>query len=104
MDGPQPERALGKAIVGPTLATAALRFRDREAIYCATTNRRFSYRELNRRCNRLAHTFARLGLRKPGTVAFLCNNRVELVETYYALAKTGLVGIPLNYRLAPGEI
>src|SRR5208283_1230315 len=45
-----------------------------------------------------------LGLAKPDTVAFLCNNRAELPEIYYALAKAGLVGIPLNYRLAPAEI
>jgi fatty-acyl-CoA synthase len=104
MDGPRRERALGKAIVGPMIRTAALRFRDREALFCATTGRRLSYRQINERSNRLANALAGLGLRKPATVAFLCNNRAELVETYYALAKTGLMGIPLNYRLAPAEI
>ena len=37
-------RALGKMVVGGILATAALRFRDREAIFCAGTGRRFSFR------------------------------------------------------------
>ena len=45
-----------------------------------------------------------LGLRKPDVVGFLCNNRAELAEIYFALAKLGLVGVPLNYRLAPAEI
>jgi hypothetical protein len=31
----KPGRALGKAVVGPLLATAARRFRDREAFFCA---------------------------------------------------------------------
>ena len=59
---------------------------------------------VNERCNRLAHGLAGLGLNKPDVVGFLCNNRVELAEVYFALAKLGLVGIPLNYRLAPAEI
>jgi acyl-CoA synthetase (AMP-forming)/AMP-acid ligase II len=93
-----------KALVTRWARTAALRFRDREALFCATTGRRFSYRQINDRCNRLANALAGLGLRKPATVAFLCNNRAELAETYYVLAKAGLTGIPLNYRLAPAKI
>ena len=104
MPGEGPMRALGKAVVGNVLTTAARRFREREAFFCATTGRRFSFRETNARCNRLAHGLAALGFAKGDTVAFLCNNRAELPEIYYALAKTGLVGIPLNYRLAPAEI
>jgi acyl-CoA synthetase (AMP-forming)/AMP-acid ligase II len=105
-DGPssQPARALGKAVVATLLATAARRFRDREAFVCAGTGRRFTFGQTNERCNRLAHGLAGLGLVKPDTVAFLCNNRAEIAEIYFALAKAGLVGIPLNYRLAPVEI
>ena len=100
----KPARALGKAVVGPLLATAARRFRDREAFFCAGTGRRFSFGQTNERCNRLSHGLVGLGLKKPDTIAFLCNNRAEMPEIYYALAKTELVGIPLNYRLAPVEI
>ena len=100
----QPARALGKAVVGTLLPTAARRFRDCEAFFCAGTGRRFTFGQTNERCSRLAHGLAGLGLVKPDTVAFLCNNRVELPEIYFALAKAGLVGIPLNYRLAPVEI
>jgi fatty-acyl-CoA synthase len=99
-----PPRALGKMVAGGILATAALRFRDREATFCAGTGRRFSYAQTNERCNRLAHGLTDLGLRKPDVVGFLCNNRAELVEMYFALAKLGLVGIPVNYRLAAAEI
>jgi acyl-CoA synthetase (AMP-forming)/AMP-acid ligase II len=101
---PRPARALGKMVAGSLLTSAALRFRDREAFYCAGTGRRFTFRQTNERCNRLAHGLASLGLRKPDVVAFLCNNRAELPEIYFAFAKLGLVGIPLNYRLAPAEI
>ncbi|MCO5130317.1 MAG: AMP-binding protein [Xanthobacteraceae bacterium] len=97
-------RALGKMVVGGILSTAARRFRDREAIYCVATGRRLSFRQINRRCNRLAHGLSGLGFARPDVVAFLSSNRAELAEIYFALAKLGLVGIPLNYRLAPSEI
>ena len=99
-----PLRALGKMVAGGILTSAALRFRDREAFLCAGTGRRFTFRQSNERCNRLANGLSGLGLRKPDVVAFLCNNRAELPEIYFALAKLGLVGIPLNYRLAAAEI
>src|SRR5215212_355328 len=97
-------RSLGRMVVGSMLATAALRFRDSEALFCAGAGRRFTFGQMNDRSNRLAHALLGLGLRKPDVVAFLCNNRAEIAETYFALAKSGLVGIPLNYRLAPSEI
>jgi len=96
--------ASGKMVVGSFLATAARRFPDRESCFCVGTGRRFTFGQTNERCNRLAHALSGLGLRKPGVVAFLCNNRAEIAEIYFALAKSGLVGIPLNYRLAPPEI
>lgn len=97
-------RALGKMLVGNILATAAVRFADREAFFCAGTNRRFTFRQTNDRCNRLVHGLLNLGLAKGDVVAFLASNRVEVVEIYFALAKSGLVGIPLNYRLATAEM
>jgi fatty-acyl-CoA synthase len=97
-------RALGKAVVGNLLKTAATRYADKEGLYCAGTGRRFTFREQSARSNRLAHALMGLPLRRGEVVAFLCSNRAEIVEIYFALAKSGLVGLPLNYRLAPAEI
>lgn len=96
--------ALGKMVVGNILTTAALRYAEKEAFYCSSTGRRFSFRQTNERCNRLANALTDLGLERGDKVAFLVSNRVEIVEIYFALAKVGLVGIPLNYRLAPVEM
>lgn len=98
------ERGIGSLLVGNVLATAAVRFGDREAFFCSGTGRRFSFRQTNQRCNRLANALTGLGLAKGDTVALLSTNRVEIVETMFALAKTGIVGLPLNYRLAPDEM
>ena len=37
-------------------------------------------------------------------VAFLSSNRAEIVEIYFALLRTGIIGLPLNYRLAATEM
>jgi fatty-acyl-CoA synthase len=99
-----PQSALGKMLVGNVIVTAAARVPDKLAYYCATTGRRFTFRDTNERCNRLANALAGLGLAKGDVLAFLCSNRAEMPEIYFALAKSGIVGIPLNYRLAPAEM
>jgi acyl-CoA synthetase (AMP-forming)/AMP-acid ligase II len=99
----QPKATVTMA-VGRLLKNAAIRYRDKEALYCSTSGRRFSYSELNERTNRLANGLMDLGLKKGDMVAFLITNRSEIVETFFAIGKTGLVGLPLNYRLIAKEI
>jgi len=98
------ERALGQMLVGNMIVTAAARFPDKTAFVCTGTGRRFTFRNTNERCNRLANGLGGLGLAKGDVLAFLCGNRAEMPEIYFALAKSGIIGIPLNYRLAAGEI
>jgi fatty-acyl-CoA synthase len=98
------QSALGQMVVGNMLATAAIRFARQEAWHCVPTGRRYSFAQANARCNRLANGLLALGLRPGECVAFLSTNRAEVAEIYFALAKAGLVGLPLNYRLAPVEM
>ena len=97
------QRALGKLLIGNIIVTAAARVPDKLAFLCASTGRRLTFRDTNARCNRLANALTGLGLVKGDVLAFLCSNRAEMPEIYFALAKSGIVGIPLNYRLAPTE-
>ena len=96
--------ALGAISAGNLLTTAARRFAEREALLCAGTGRRFTYRELDTRSNQLAQALLARGLARDTVVAFLCTNRSEIAEIYFAIAKSGLIGLPLNYRLAPVEL
>jgi fatty-acyl-CoA synthase len=98
------KKATGTIKVGDYLKIAAIRYRDREAIFCSSTGRRFTFMELNRRTNQLANGLMAMGLIKGDAAAFICTNRAEIVEIYFALAKIGVIGIPLNYRLAPAEM
>ncbi len=97
-------RSLGKMVVGNILTTAAIRYPDAPAIYCSSTGRRFTFRETDERANRLAQALLSAGFRKGDVVAFLTSNRAEIVEIYFALARTGVIGVPLNYRLAATEM
>ncbi len=75
---------------------------QREAV--VDGERRLSYRELNRRVNRLARGLAELGLVKGDRLAILSYNCLEFIEVIMASAKLGLMLVPLNWRLAPGEL
>ena len=97
-------KASGTVTVGNLIKIAAFRYRHREALFCSATGRRYTFFQLNERTNRLANGLLGLGLQKGDVAAFLCTNRAEMVEIYFALAKTGIVGVPLNYRLAPVEM
>jgi acyl-CoA synthetase (AMP-forming)/AMP-acid ligase II len=66
--------------------------------------RSFTYPETNRRVNKLAHSLLSLGLSKGDKVAVLLENCIEMVEVYLATAKTGLVIVPVSFRLVGVEV
>ena len=66
--------------------------------------RAFTYPETNRRVNRLAHSLLFLGLNKGDKVAVLLENSIEIIEVYLATAKTGLVIVPINFRLLGPDV
>lgn len=66
--------------------------------------REFDNRQFDRRVNRMAHALGKLGLVKGNRVAALMINSSEFLELYFACAKTGVIMVPLNFRLAPPEL
>ena len=68
------------------------------------SERAFTYPETNERVNRLAHSLLSLGLEKGDRVAVLLENSIEIVELYLATAKTGLVIVPINFRLIGPDV
>jgi fatty-acyl-CoA synthase len=65
---------------------------------------RFTYREMNRRANRLAG-FLRdeAGVAKGDRVGILAMNCVEILDAFFACAKLGAVLVPFNWRSHPRE-
>jgi len=88
--------------VGEMLARAARIHPDREAVVFA--DRRYTYRDFDRRVNMLANALAGLGLGRQDKVALLFFNCNEIMETYFAVCKLGAVCVPLNFRLVGPEI
>lgn len=76
-----------------------------EALYEVASGRRFSYGELDARARALGWVLrSRLGLPPGARVVALLHNRVELLDLYFAAAKTGLVFVPANPKLAVPEL
>lgn len=65
--------------------------------------RSMTFKEWNDRSCRLANALLGLGLKKGDRFAVLAYNRVEWMEIYAAAAKSGLVCVPIMFRLAPRE-
>ncbi len=68
------------------------------------SRRALSFAQWDDRATRLANALLGLGLVKGDRVALLAYNCVEWMEIYVALARAGLVAVPLNFRLLGREI
>ena len=68
------------------------------------SRRGLSYAQWNTRATQLANGLRGLGLQKGDKVALLAYNCVEWMEIYAALARAGLVAVPINFRLTSAEI
>ncbi len=63
----------------------------------------WSYRELNRRSNQLAHALRRSGI-TPGQSVLWCGmNSPSVVTMIHAARKAGVTAVPLNHRLSAEE-
>jgi fatty-acyl-CoA synthase len=68
------------------------------------SRRALSYAAWNERASRLANALLGLGLRSGDRVALLAFNTLEWLEIYVALARAGLVAVPINFRLVGPEV
>jgi acyl-CoA synthetase (AMP-forming)/AMP-acid ligase II len=80
---------------------AAVRYADLPAV--VDGDRTFTFREINRRANRLANALHHLSGQEPGRVSLLLPNCAEMVESDLALIKAGKTKVPINVRLVDAE-
>ncbi len=66
--------------------------------------RAWTFAAWDARVNRLANALAGRGIGRGERVAILSHNREELVTAYLAAQKIAAVPVPMNFRLAGGEI
>lgn len=93
-----------KTNIGLLLTKRAHLNPEREAYVESDGSRRFTFKELNDRSNRLANGLLASGLQKGDRVGLLLMNSVEFMESFFAIAKAGGVVVPLNWRLVADEL
>jgi len=77
---------------------------DKLVLNDALADRRFSYAEFNNRVNRVCAALTSIGLVKGDRVALLAFNGHEFLEAFFAIARAGLIAVPVNCRLTSTEI
>lgn len=90
-------------LVGDIVQRNAQFFPDRDAVV-VPGHTRWTWRELEIRVNKFANALLDLGLSKGDRIALYAPNCSEYLEFFFACAKSGVVGAPVNIRLAPHEV
>jgi fatty-acyl-CoA synthase len=84
------------------LRRSAYMFPDKTGVVYG--ERRYTYRELQERVDRLASRLRGAGLEKGDRVAFLCPNTPPMLEAHFAVPAAGLVLVAINTRLGRDEV
>ena len=83
----------------------AIYYPDKIAIKEYETGRTLSYKQLNNVANYLSNYFLNeLKLKTGDRIVILAENSLEHIVLFSVAQKTGLILVPLNYRLAPREL
>ncbi len=83
-------------VLGKGLKLNSIRFADKVAM--VFQGKRIVYAELNGRVNRLANSLIARVVDKGEKVTILLHNCTEFLEILFALAKAGVVAVPVSYR------
>ncbi len=84
------------------LSYACIHVPDKPAVIAG--DRSLTFRELDVRANRLVRIFREFSLQAGDRIALLAKNEAEYFEIHFAALRTGLVLLPLNFRLAQPEL
>ena len=87
--------------IGDMIRTAARRYVNQIALSCE--GEELSFKQFDEATDRLGNGLLAMGLVPGDRVAAMMGNSIECLVVYYALAKSGLVRVPLNLREARAE-
>lgn len=96
--------------VGDMLERLRYSFPDKEALvgwggaYAHPDNARLTYLEADNKANQMANALLQKGLTKGDKVLLFCDNSVEAFLAKMAVAKAGMVAVPMNTMIAPDVI
>jgi acyl-CoA synthetase (AMP-forming)/AMP-acid ligase II len=75
-----------------------------DAVACSAGGRDVTFGRLDEQASRIANGLIAAGCRPGARVAILSRNTVEFIEVFCGSLKAATVLLPVNWRLAPGEI
>lgn len=84
------------------LRISAWKYPDKTA--AVFLDKRYTYKELDRRVNRLANGLLGRGFKKGDHIAYLMYNCMEGIEIIQALLRIGVVLVPIPFRLEPSTM
>ncbi len=79
------------------------RYKNNRAVTCPIRKQSWTYAELDRAINRLAHALLADRVQKSDVVMYQLYNCAEFVFLYLAPQKIGAINCPINFRLSYGE-
>lgn len=85
-----------------SLRLSALRFPEKLAV--RDDQGSYTYRRFRELANRIGNALLSLGLQKGDRVALYARNCAEVLASYYALERNGMVAVPINYSLVGPEV
>ena len=88
--------------LGEILKVNARKYKDKLAVKDAT--RELSFSEYNARSCRLANGLIKMGIKKGDRLAVISTNCLEFMEIYAAVAKAGIVVVPINWRVTAEDM
>lgn len=88
--------------LGDILRRSRMRYPDKIALQFEEEV--LTYSELDQLVNQAAHTFLANGLQKGERVAVLSRNSMDFVILNFALAKAGLIMVPINFMLNTSDV
>jgi long-chain acyl-CoA synthetase len=89
-------------VLGDVPYSASKRCPDKLAVIHGEV--RLTWKDFNDRINSLANALIDMGMQKGDRCAILELQSHRYAELYLAMAKAGIIAVPLNYRLAPKEL
>ncbi|GAB6081339.1 AMP-binding protein [Desulfuromonas carbonis] len=90
--------------MGGLIEEIARRFPDNDCLVYADRNLRYSYREFDQRCDRIAKGLLKLGVKKGDHLAIWATNVPEWVVLQFASARIGAVLVTVNTSYKTAEL
>jgi len=95
-------------IISEILAWSARQWPDRECVVEinpeTNTRRSFTYKEFDQRVNQVANALMDSGIKKGDMVMHFMRNRIEWMEAYFGIIRTGAIVVPLNFRFTSNDV